>query len=138
MFVLSALLFLSSVRANGEMVPCIFEGSLNGEIFTKYVSEFLAPTLEKGDIVVMDKLSSHQVEGVVAPIKAAGAIILYLPPYSPDFNPIEMMWSKIKAYMRNAKARTKILLDVAIVEALNSVTVNDILKWFAENGCGIC
>jgi transposase len=128
---------LSSVRANGEMVPCIFEGSLNGEIFIKYVSEFLAPTLKEGDVVVMDNLSSHKVSGAIEPIIAAGATVLYLPPYSPDINPIEMKWSKVKAYLRKAKARTKMLLDVAIAEALNSITVSDILAWFAENGYGI-
>jgi transposase len=128
---------LSSVRATGDMVPCIFEGSLNGEIFTKYVSEFLAPTLREGDIVIMDNLSSHKVEGVIKTINAAGAKILYLPPYSPDLNPIEMMWSKIKAYLRKAKARTKAMLEVAIAQALNSVTISDILAWFAENGYSI-
>jgi transposase len=128
---------LSSVRADGEMVPCIFEGSLNGDIFTKYISEFLAPTLKEGDIVIMDNLSSHKVKGVSEPIIAAGAKILYLPPYSPDLNPIEMMWSKVKAYLRKAKARTKPLLDMAIAQALNLVTTSDILAWFAENGYGI-
>jgi transposase len=129
---------LSSVRANGDMVPCVFEGSLNGDIFTKYISEFLAPTLKEGDIVIMDNLSSHKVEGVIEPIRVAGATVLYLPPYSPDLNPIEMMWSKIKAYLRKAKARTKLLLEAAIVKALNSITMSDILAWFAENGYGIC
>jgi hypothetical protein len=83
---------LSSVRANGELVPCVFDGSLNGDIFKKYIAEFLVPTLKEGDVVVMDNLSSHKVEGVTEPIVAAGAKVLYLPPYSPDLNPIEMMW----------------------------------------------
>jgi transposase len=129
---------LSSVRANGELVPCTFEGSLNGEIFKKYISQFLAPTLKKGDIVVMDNLSSHNMKGAIDPIISAGATVIYLPPYSPDFNPIEMMWSKIKAYLRMAKARTKNMLEVAITEALNSITTSDIMGWFAENNYGIC
>jgi transposase len=83
---------LSSIRANGEMAPLIFDGSLNGEMFKEYVSQCLAPTLKKGDIVVMDNLSSHKVSGVIKPIIAAGASVLYLPPYSPDFNPIELKW----------------------------------------------
>jgi transposase len=129
---------LSSVRANGEIVPCTFEGSLNGDIFKEYIAQFLAPTLKKGDIVVMDNLSSHKVKGVIDPIISAGATVMYLPPYSPDFNPIEMMWSKIKAYLRKAKARTKVLLETAITEALNSITASDIMGWFAENNYGIC
>ena len=101
---------LSSVRVNGEIVPCIFEGSLNGEIFIEYIVKFLAPTLKPGDIVVMDNLSSHKVKGVAEAINAVGAEVLYLPRYSPDLNPIEMMWSKIKAYLWKVKARTKELL----------------------------
>jgi len=128
---------LSSVRANGDMVPLVFEGSLNGDIFREYIAKCLAPTLKEGDIVIMDNLSSHKVAGVIDPIIAAGAKVLYLPPYSPDFNPIEMMWSKMKAYLRKTKARTKVLLEVAIAEALNSITVSDILAWFAENGYSI-
>jgi transposase len=128
---------LSSIRANGEMVPLVFEGSLNGDIFREYVSQCLAPTLKKGDIVIMDNLSSHKVKGVIDPIIAVGASVSYLPPYSPDLNPIEMKWSKVKAHLRKVKARTKTALDAALVEALNSVTVSDILAWFAENGYGI-
>jgi transposase len=128
---------LSSVRANGDMVPLVFEGSLNGDIFKEYVAQCLAPTLKAGDVVIMDNLSSHKVAGAIDPILAVGAKVLYLPPYSPDFNPIEMMWSKVKAYLRKVKARTKILLEVAVAEALNNITVSDILAWFAENGYGI-
>jgi len=127
---------LSSIRANGEMVPFVFEGALNGELFKAYISQCLVPTLHKGDIVIMDNLTSHKVKGVVEPILAAGAQVIYLPPYSPDLNPIEMMWSKIKAYLRKVKARTKEFLETAITEALNRVTTSDILAWFAENGYG--
>ena len=128
---------VSSVRANGEMVPLVFDGSLNGDIFKEYVAKCLEPKLKAGDVVIMDNLSSHKVEGVIDPIIAVGAKVMYLPPYSPDLNPIEMMWSKIKAYLRKAKARTKTLLEVAIAEALNRINVSDILAWFAENGYGI-
>jgi transposase len=119
------------------MVPLVFDGSLNGDIFKEYIAQCLAPTLKEGDIVIMDNLSSHKVKGVIDPIIAVGAKVLYLPPYSPDLNPIEMMWSKMKAYLRMAKARTKTILEVAIAEALNSITTSDILSWFAENGYGI-
>ena len=111
------------------MVPLVFDGSLNGDIFKEYTAKCLAPTLKEGDIVIMD----NKVAGVIDPIIA----VLYLPPYSPDFNPIEMMWSKMKAYLRKAKARTKMLLEVAIAEALSSITVSDILAWFEENGYSI-
>jgi transposase len=129
---------LSSIRANGDMVPLIFEGALNGELFKEYIAKCLAPTLRKGDIVIMDNLTSHKVKGVLDPILAVGAIVVYLPPYSPDLNPIEMMWSKIKAYLRRVKARTGELLEAAIVEALDCVTTSDILAWFAKDGYGIC
>ena len=128
---------LSSIRANGEMVPLVFEGALNGELFKEYVSQCLAPTLHKGDIVIMDNLSSHKVRGVIDPIIAAGASVVYLPPYSPDLNPIEMMWSKMKAYLRKVKARTKESLEAAVAEALNHITKADILAWFSEDGYSI-
>jgi transposase len=128
---------LSSIRANGDMVPFIFEGALNGELFKAYVSQFLVPTLNEGDIVIMDNLSSHKVDGVADLIAAAGASIVYLPPYSPDLNPIEMMWSKVKSYLRKVKARTNELLEIAIVEAINRVTISDILAWFAKDGYSI-
>jgi len=128
---------LSSIRANGDMVPLVYEGALNGELFKTYVVECLIPTLSKGDIVIMDNLTSHKVAGVVDSIIAAGAKVVYLPPYSPDFNPIEMMWSKIKAYLRKVKARTKELLEKAIAQALSLVTTSDILAWFAECGYSI-
>jgi transposase len=128
---------LSSVRANGDMVPLVFEGSLNGDIFKEYIAQCLEKKKKKGDIVVMDNLSSHKVKGAVDPIIAAGAKVLYLPPYSPDLNPIEMLWSKMKAYLRKAKARIKTLLEGAIAETLNSITVSDILAWFNEDGYSI-
>jgi transposase len=125
---------LSSIRANGNMVPLVFEGALNGELFKAYISQCLAPTLNKGDIVIMDNLTSHKVKGVIDPIIAAGASVIYLPPYSPDLNPIELMWSKMKAHLRKVKARTKELLEISIAEALAHITTSDILGWFNENG----
>ena len=82
----------------------------------------------------MDNLSSHKVEGVIEPIIAVGATVRYLPPYSPDLNPIELMWSKIKAYLRKLKARTKEDLEQALVEALDSISRTDVLGWFEKNG----
>ena len=125
---------LSSVRADGTMVPLIFEGTLNGELFVKYITECLAPALKPGDTVIMDNLSSHKVAGVLEPIIAAGANVRYLPPYSPDMNPIESMWAKIKAYLRKVKARTKKALEQALGEALDTISRTDISAW--ANDCG--
>jgi len=125
---------LSSVRMDGTKVPCVFEGALNGELFREYIRQFLTPTLKPGDVVVMDNLSSHKVSGIVEAIEAAGAQLRFLPPYSPDFNPIELMWSKMKASLRKRKARTKELLEDAIVLALDAVTASDVSGWFAHDG----
>jgi len=123
---------LSSVRLDGSYVPMIFSGSLTGELFKEYLKKFLVPTLKPGDIVIMDNLSSHKVAGVNEIIESAKAKIMYLPPYSPDLNPIEQMWSKIKAYLRKIKARTKDTLYAEIKNAFNIVSKVDILGWF---GC---
>ena len=125
---------LSSVRLDGTIIPCVFEGALNGELFLEYVKKFLAPTLKKDDIVVMDNLSSHKVAGVTEAIEAVGAKVLFLPPYSPDLNPIELMRSKMKAILRKLKIRVKELLDEAIALALDSISTHDIAGWFAHDG----
>jgi transposase len=128
---------LSSVRLSGELVPLVFEGSLNGELFREYVSKFLVPTLQEGDVVIMDNLTAHKVEGIADLNSSAGAEVVYLPPYSPDLNPIEMMWSKIKAHLRKAKARTKQSLDDAIAKAIDLISVTDISGWFTKDGYSI-
>lgn len=129
---------LSSVRLDGTIIPLVFEGALNGSIFNAYVTQCLAPSLKPGDIVVMDNLSSHKVSGIVATIEAMGASVLFLPPYSPDFNPIELMWSKIKAILRKLKIRSIDLLDDAISFALDSVSLSDIAGWFKHDGYALC
>ena len=128
---------LSSVRLDGTTVPLVFEGALNGDLFRAYVTQCLAPSLKPGDIVVMDNLSSHKVSGVVEAIEAVGASVLYLPPYSPDLNPIELMWSKIKATLRKLKVRAKALLDEAIVQAFSGISLTDISGWFKHDGYGL-
>lgn len=128
---------LSSVRLDGTIVPVCFEGALNGEIFKTYISDFLAPTLRAGDIVFMDQLSSHMVKGITEAVEAKGAFAFYLPPYSPDLNPIEQMWSKIKAHIRKVKARTKAALFDAIRDALNLVSSADITAWFLNAGFSV-
>ena len=125
---------VSSVRLDGTQAYEFFQGSLNGKNFLSYVKNTLIPTLKKGDIVVMDNLSCHKVKGVKEAIEEAGASVLYLPPYSPDFNPIEMMWSKIKALLRNWKTDTPELLHSVIPDAFSSVSISDISGWFTASG----
>ena len=99
-------------------------------MFLAYVREFLCPTLQPGDIVILDNLSSHKVSGVEEAIRATGATLLYLPPYSPDLNPIEKAWAKIKQYLRSTRARTKENLDQAITEAISLITADNAQAWF--------
>ena len=110
------------------------EGATNTEVFRAYVREVLLPTLEPGDVVVMDNLSAHKNVETIGLIEAAGARALFLPPYSPDFNPIELMWSKVKNLLRTAEARTPEELFRAIGDALSKVTAKDAAHWFAHCG----
>jgi len=98
--------FLAALRHNGLTAPVVVNGAINGELFLAYVEQQLLPTLKPGDVVVMDNLGSHKVAGVEEAIESVGASVLYLPPYSPDFNPIEMVFSKLKTLVRKAKSRT--------------------------------
>ena len=125
---------LSSVRLSGEMVPFVFSGTLNGDIFKEYIVQCLIPTLLKGDIVVMDNLSSHKVTGVVEAISACGASVEYLPPYSPDFNPIELKWAKVKIFLKKVRSNTIDLLNSAIAQSLDLVSSEDISGWFTHCG----
>jgi transposase len=125
---------LSSVRADGTTIRKFFSGALNGGIFLRYIQEDLTPSLHPGDFVIMDNLRCHKVDGVKEAIESAGAFVLYLPPYSPDFNPIEMMWSKIKAILRKLKARTVEALLAALPYAFHAVSTDDIQGWFTAAG----
>jgi transposase len=125
---------ISTIRLDGTQAPLMFQGTLNGEVFTIYVKDILAPTLKPGDIVVLDNLSSHKVKGALEPIYQRGATVLFLPPYSPDFNPIELSWSKMKAVLRKQKAKTYDDLVESMKLALNSITNTDISNWFKHCG----
>jgi transposase len=114
--------------------PWIFEGSMNSATFEVYVHTQLLPTLRRGDILVMDNLSAHTGETIRQLIEAQGARLEFLPPYSPDFNPIELCWSKVKAALRAAKARTFEALVETIAQALRSISLTDIQNWFAHCG----
>lgn len=125
---------ISSIRLDGTTVSAVFEGAINGERFREYLTEHLVPTLKAGDWVVMDNLASHKVTGVADIIREAGAIPAYLPPYSPDLNPIEMMWSKIKAILRKLRLRTLEELLIAIPIALGCINPSDCAGWFTHIG----
>ena len=99
--------FVGALRSTGMTAPMILDGPMNGQIFLAYIEQFLVPTLKPGDIVIMDNLSSHKSPAIAAAIEAAGATLRYLPPYSPDLNPIELAFSKFKALLRKAAARTR-------------------------------
>lgn len=126
--------FLAALRQDRITAPCVIDGAINGETFLAYVEQFLVPTLVPGDIVVMDNLGSHKVAGVRQAIEAAGATLLYLPPYSPDFNPIEQLFAKLKAILRKAAARTLEALIDAITLALSAFTPGECANYFANAG----
>jgi transposase len=98
--------FLAALRTSGLSAPLVVDGAINGAVFRAYVEQQLAPTLVAGEIVIMDNLNSHKVNGVRESIAARGAMLVYLPPYSPDFNPIEMVFAKLKWLLRSEAART--------------------------------
>jgi len=121
---------ISGVRLEGPCAPWLFGGSMNGEMFLAWVRQGLAPTLRPGDVVILDNLSTHKVRGVRKAIEAVGARLLYLPPYSPDFNPIEPMWSKIKQILRSHAPRTEEELLGAAKIAFQSISRADCKGFF--------
>jgi len=125
---------ISSIRLDGSTACLAIEGATDTEVFRAYVREVLCPTLRPGDLVVMDNLSPHKNDLTLDLIVQAGASVAFLPAYSPDFNPIEKMWSKVKQFLRSAEARTREALTAAIVAALRSVTRQDAVNWFASCG----
>jgi transposase len=110
------------------------EGTTDTDVFQAYIRYVLCPTLRPGDVVIMDNLSPHKSEITHSWIAQAGAQVLFLPAYSPDLNPIEKMWSKVKACLRTAEARTHTALVEAVAAALKSVTPQDALHWFVSCG----
>jgi transposase len=120
---------IAALGIDGPMAPMLIEGAIDGEVFAAWVREFLVPSLKPGDVVVMDNLSCHRNPEIERLVASAGAKVDFLPPYSPDMNPIEKMWSKMKALLRGAKARTVEELDAAVVAALDAVTRQDIAGW---------
>jgi transposase len=128
---------ISSIRLDGSTAAMTIPGATDTEVFYTYVDKVLTPTLRAGDIVIMDNLSPHKSPATLELIKAAGAQPRFLPAYSPDLNPIEKMWSKIKALLRSAEARTPEELDQAMSLAFSKITPNDARGWFASCGYSI-
>jgi transposase len=125
---------ISSVRLDGTTACMTIEGATNTEVFRAYVREVLVPSLRPGDIVVMDNLGAHKNPDTISLIEKVGAEVRFLPAYSPDLNPIEMMWSKVKSLLRKTQARTRPDLLAAISSALASVTSQDASGWFTHCG----
>ncbi len=125
---------LATLGWNSVTAPWVLDGPMDTVAFETYVAQVLAPTLQVRDIVLLDNLSAHKAESIAQLVEARGARLEFLPPYSSDFNPIELCWSKVKTALRNAKARTLDALLKALVEALESVSLQDIHAWFKHCG----
>jgi transposase len=125
---------ISAVRTSGPFAAASIVGATDSDVFRTYVGEILAPQLRPGDVVVMDNLSPHKASGVREVIESAGAELRYLPPYSPDFNPIENMWSKVKGKLRSLAARSIESLHDAIGTALATITPDDCIGFFRHCG----
>ena len=123
---------IGSMRADGSTACMTIQSATDARVFRAYVEQVLCPALRAGDIVVMDNLSSHKSEAALELIRQCGASVEFLPAYSPDLNPIEKMWSKVKNHLRGAEARTPEELDSAIAAALEKVTAKDAIHWFAS------
>jgi transposase len=121
---------IAAVRLAGACAPWLFEGAMDGELFLAWVRQELVPTLQPDDLVIMDNLATHKVAGVRAAIESVGARLRYLPPYSPDFNPIENMWSKIKQLLRSLAPRTGTELFQAAALAFAAISTADCQGFF--------
>ncbi len=126
--------FVAVLRHDGITAPCVVDGAMNGEIFRAYVAQVLVPTLQPGDIVIMDNLASHKVAGIREAIETCGASLIYLPPYSPDLNPIEQAFAKLKSLLRKEAARSVDHLWSAIGRLLGHFSATECANYFANRG----
>jgi transposase len=130
------LTFLAALRADAITAPCVFDGPINGESFLLYVEQILVPTLKPGDLVIMDNLGSHKAAATRQAIRAAGAKLIFLPPYSPDLNPIEQAFAKLKHHLRKAKERTVEATWRRIGLILKSFSPKECRNYFINAGYG--
>ena len=121
---------LGAMSLDGMVATMTIEEATDADIFLAFVEQVLCPVLKQGDLVIMDNLSSHKVPQVRGWIESAGAQLLYLPPYSPDLNPIEKAWAKLKQSLRSAQARTKDALEQAVTDAIKLITPENAKAWF--------
>jgi transposase len=128
--------FVCALRTCGLVAPLVLDGPLNGNAFRAWVQQALVPVLQPGDIVVMDNLGSHKVAGIVAAIETAGAQVRYLPPYSPDYNPIEQVFAKLKTLLRKTAARTMEALWLACGSLLDQFTAAECERYIRHSGYG--
>jgi transposase len=126
--------FVAGLRSTGLTAPLVVDGAMNGETFRAYVEQVLAPTLQPGDNVIMDNLASHKVAGIREAIEARGASLIYLPPYSPDLNPIEQAFAKLKALLRKIAARTVAALWDALGDTLTRFTPQECVNYLDSGG----
>lgn len=126
--------FLAGIRASGWVAPLVVDGAINGAIFLSWVQQHLVKSLRRGDVVIMDNLSSHKVKGVASAIQSVGAHVLYPPPYSPDLNPIELAFSKLKHLIRSAKERTVDALWKTCGTVLDRFTEPEFRNYFRHCG----
>jgi transposase len=128
------LTVIGALSVGGLQAVMTVEGATDGDVFREYVEQVLCPTLQAGDVVVMDNLGAHKVSGVRESIESKGAEVIYLPPYSPDLNPIERCWSKLKSAARAIGARTREALEEAIEQVIKTISQADALAWFVHSG----
>jgi len=128
------LTVVGAIALDGVRCLMAYEGGTTKQAFLHFVREALVPSLRRGDVVVMDNLASHYADGVREAIEGVGGSVMYLPPYSPELNPIEHTWSKLKALLRRAEARTLRLLAAALSESSSRITPSDLIGWFRDCG----
>ena len=131
------LTILGALGFEGVSAVMSVDAATDAEVFLTYIAEVLCPTLRPGDVVLMDNLRAHKVAGIRELIEQRGATLIYLPPYSSDLSPIELCWSKLKTFLRKAKARTRDALDEAIALALDTISDSDARAWFAHCGYAV-
>ena len=131
------LTLLAALTTEGVLASMMIESPTDGDVFLAYVEQVLCPRLEPGHLVILDNLAAHKLAAVRQLIQSRGAQVLYLPPYSPDFNPIEQAWSKLKQRLRAAKARRLGNLESAVAQAIAAITPENALAWFRHCGYGI-